>query len=185
MRAAVLLVVAGCGVPRAEYEELVFRVEKAEYLLAEAQKAADEREAAFEERIAALEAATRRSPPADPLTSKLLEQSIVKVDDTTYEVKRSLLLDSSTEVAKWLRVVPHRGPDGLPDGFRLSGIREGSPPTRAGLMNGDVLKSVNGHAVTSVDAAKTAYESIQDADRLELGIVRRRQPITLTLKLVE
>lgn len=58
------------------------------------------------------------------------------------------------------------------DGFVLGGIRGNSLPSMLGLQNGDVLTSVNGEAITSVDQAMALYSKLRRATNLQVTLMR-------------
>lgn len=81
------------------------------------------------------------------------------------------------------RAIVHIGPEGTPDGFRLSAIRAGSLPARAGLRNGDVVKAVNGLPLHSLEATLAAWETVKAGNptELTLTLTRRGDPVELTI----
>jgi S1-C subfamily serine protease len=56
-------------------------------------------------------------------------------------------------LANEMRTRRHRGSDGAYDGIEITEIKPGSVAERHGLKGGDVIKSINGHAVNSVSEA--------------------------------
>jgi hypothetical protein len=125
--------------------------------------------------------------PADPADLEGLDAAlsagIRRIDDTHYEVKTSLIekvLLNPMVAVKGARVVPAMK-DGKPEGFKLYAIRPGSLYYRIGLANGDTVQSINGHRLDSVDKTLEVYTQLRDAKRLELGLVRRGKPLTLTI----
>lgn len=69
--------------------------------------------------------------------------------------------------------------DGQVLGVMLSGIRRSSLLAKLGLRNGDLLRSINGYALTTLDDALDAYAKLRNASRLSLAVVRRERAITL------
>jgi type II secretion system protein C len=102
-------------------------------------------------------AATTGDAPIDGIT---------QIDETHYQVDSSLIgqylgdLDALTHMA---RAIPHRGADGEIDGYRLSGIRRNSPLSQLGVRNGDVIHSVNGTSLASMQEAMSAFQSLQSS----------------------
>ena len=84
------------------------------------------------------------------------------------------------ETAKGARVVP-AVKNGQPDGFKLYAIRAGSLYARIGLENGDQLRSINGLALDSADKALDLYTKVRDATKLEIQLLRRGKPTTITI----
>lgn len=110
---------------------------------------------------------------------------IIKVDDTHFEIP-SVVIDAvmanPMSAAKGARVVPAMK-NGAPEGFKLYAIRPSSPYARLGLQNGDTIKAINGHALTSVDKALEVYTKLRDAKTLEVELIRRGDPVTLHYKI--
>ncbi|MFO7861073.1 MAG: type II secretion system protein GspC [Desulfosalsimonas sp.] len=62
--------------------------------------------------------------------------------------------------------------DGRPGGLMLSGIRSESIFSEMGLESGDIIKSINGRQIRSVEDAMTFYENMQSSGEVELEIER-------------
>jgi len=93
------------------------------------------------------------------------------------------LLEDPEALSKMGRALLHRGPDGAFDGYRLSGIRRGSPPALMGFENGDVLHELNGHPLTSMEEAMEAYQALRGATGLDATVTRRGERIQLRIDL--
>jgi len=72
------------------------------------------------------------------------------------------------------RVVPHIS-NGKPAGFTISDIVPGSLYQQAGLLNGDIILSVNGKRITGVRQAMSMYQTLQSAAAIDLELVRAGQ----------
>jgi type II secretory pathway component PulC len=133
---------------------------------------------------AALAAAQAPAPPSSPV------QILETVEGPDGELRvvleaasaREALRDPSA-LARVARVVPHRTAEGVVDGLKLFGIRAGTLPALAGFHNGDVVLAVDGHAVSSPDAALEAYEALRDHTVFTFAIERAGQPRTLVVEL--
>jgi type II secretory pathway component PulC len=77
------------------------------------------------------------------------------------------------------RAIPHRGPDGELDGYRLSGIRRNSVLSQLGIRNGDVIHAVNGHSLSSVQDAMGAYQGLQSESGFAFDVTRRGQKMNM------
>lgn len=111
------------------------------------------------------------------------EEGIDKVDDNHYVIDRSLVDQYMTDldaVSRLGRAIPHRGSDGEIDGYRLSGIRRRSMGDQIGIKNGDIVHSVNGQDLTSMQGAMAAYQTLQTEGRFTFEITRRGQRQTMT-----
>jgi len=72
---------------------------------------------------------------------------------------------------------------GKPEGFQLSQIQQGSIITSAGFQDGDVIQSVNGMGVRSLDDAIALYQKLGDSDSFKISILRGNKPQTLHVKI--
>jgi len=73
--------------------------------------------------------------------------------------------------------------EGRPEGFQLSQIQEGSLLKSAGFQDGDVIRSVNGQEVRSLEDAIALYQKFGDGDSFVIGILRGERAKTLNVKL--
>ena len=108
------------------------------------------------------------------LTEAELSQGIEKVNDTNYNVSRSMLnkvLDNAGRLIGIAAVAP-RMEGGRSIGMEIRGVRDGTLLTKLGIQNGDILESVNGQSLTSTDAALGAYTTLRTADKFNLSIRR-------------
>jgi len=78
----------------------------------------------------------------------------------------------------WPRFVPEIR-DGQPVGFRLYGVRDGSPPVLLGLADGDLLLQANGRSLATPDDALAAVTTLRTADHVGLLVERDRHQIRL------
>jgi len=69
--------------------------------------------------------------------------------------------------------------NGKPDGLRLTGIRPNSIFQNMGIKNGDVITSVDGNTIESVDDALKLYQSLQSSSRVKLQLKRRGRRKTI------
>ncbi|MDQ6966050.1 MAG: PDZ domain-containing protein, partial [Mariprofundaceae bacterium] len=67
--------------------------------------------------------------------------------------------------------VPHQT-NGNPDGFLIQDIVPGSLYAQAGLMNGDVIRKVNGQDIASPEQGIALFQALQTASSLDLEITR-------------
>lgn len=72
---------------------------------------------------------------------------------------------------------------GRPEGFQLSQIQNGSILKSAGFQDGDVIRSVNGREVRSMEDAIALYQQLGDGDSYTIGILRDEKPKTLHVKI--
>ena len=110
-----------------------------------------------------------------------VESGVHKVDDSTFEVDRSLVekvLAIPTAVARGARIVPSVK-NGQPNGFKLYAIRPSSVYSKIGFMNGDTVHAVNGFELNSMDKALEVYTKVRESSSLSVSITRRGKPVTL------
>jgi general secretion pathway protein C len=111
----------------------------------------------------------------------LLDAGIKKIDDTTYEIDRSLVAEvfaSPTAFPRGARVVPAMK-NGKPEGLKLYALRPTSVYSKLGLADGDLIQSINGFELTTADKTLEAYTKLRDATSLQVEATRRGRPITL------
>lgn len=130
----------------------------------------------------------RRGPDADRnagLTDEELEQGIEKINDTNFNISRSMLnkvLDNAGRLIGIAAVRP-KMEGGSSVGMEIRGIRANTLLTKLGIQNGDILESVNGQSLTSTDAALGAYTTLRTADKFNLSIRRGDQSMVINYNL--
>ena len=87
------------------------------------------------------------------------------------------ILANPAALMKQARVLP-AVVDGETRGFKFAGIRSGSLPKLLGLSNGDVLTSVNGKDIRSIDDATALYTKLRNAPNLSINVERKGKQIT-------
>lgn len=113
-------------------------------------------------------------------------EGVTKTGDNSYQVDASLVADALSNIdqlANQVRAIPHRGPDGEIDGFRLSAIRRGSLLNKLGIKNGDIIHSVNGSALNSASAAMGAYQQFGSEKNFTFEVTRRNQKQSLNYEI--
>jgi general secretion pathway protein C len=107
-------------------------------------------------------------------------ESISCADENNCTVKRAFvekLLSNPALLARQARLVPAIR-DGETKGFKFYGIRPGSIPKMLGVKNGDMVTSVNGNDLKSVDQALGLYTKLRSAKHLSVNIERKGKIIT-------
>jgi general secretion pathway protein C len=82
-------------------------------------------------------------------------------------------------ISRMGRALLHRGPDGEFDGYRLSAIRRDTLADQLGIKNGDIIHSVNGQPLNSVQSAMNAYNTMRTESSFCFEISRRGSPTEL------
>src|SRR5690606_7923806 len=109
------------------------------------------------------------------ITEEDMNQGIRMQSETQYTVKRDFLdkvLANQAEIMRSARIVPHEE-NGQVTGVKLYGIRRNSLLGKLGLQNGDLLRNINGYAMSSPDTALEAYARLRSADKLSVSVTRR------------
>jgi hypothetical protein len=120
----------------------------------------------------------------DPAAANPYADRIRKIDDTTYEVERSVVRDlvSGSMQSAGARVLPVNK-DGKLDGLRLIGVKPGGLANSLGLANSDVLQGVNNTKIESANTLLELYAQLDKLDTVSLDGTRRGKPLKLTLRL--
>ncbi len=117
--------------------------------------------------------------------TELVDESVNKVDDSTYEIDRKLvdkITSNPALVARGARVVPSIK-NGKTVGFKLYAIRPSSVFAKIGLMNGDTIHSINNFELTSLDKGLEVYTKVREANNLTVSITRRGKPVTISYRI--
>jgi type II secretion system protein C len=91
-------------------------------------------------------------------------------------------LANPTKFARSVRVRPYKK-NGEVTGFRLRRIKKGSPLELLGAQKGDIIHSVNGVPLTSVDQALAAYQNMRNENTLTFSITRKGRPTDLVINI--
>ncbi|MEZ4236791.1 MAG: type II secretion system protein GspC [Myxococcota bacterium] len=102
--------------------------------------------------------------------------------DNKFAVSRDLFdknINDLEGISRMGRALLHRGPDGEFDGYRLSAIRRNTLADQLGIKNGDIIHSVNGQPLNSVQSAMNAYNTMRTESNFCFEISRRGSPTEL------
>lgn len=80
---------------------------------------------------------------------------------------------STEDLARSARVIPHFASSDELDGLKLVGIRSDSLASSCGFHNGDVVNTVAGVGLYSVEDAMTAYEAARRKSTFTVELTRR------------
>jgi general secretion pathway protein C len=124
-------------------------------------------------RPAAASSHERRAPAAPTV------EGVTRIGEHRYEVRRAVIdRFQSGGLMSSPRVIPEVR-DGHPVGFRLFGIRPDSPYAAIGVVNGDLLLSVNGFPLATPDDALEAYSKLRVANHVSLVVERDGQRVPI------
>lgn len=108
--------------------------------------------------------------------NKKLRGDARKLDDREWAVNRSKVqkyLDKPKSLMKEGRIKPNYNPKtNKRDGLKITNIPPNGIYAEIGLMNGDVLKAVNGETIENQRQAIELFEKMSKKDRVELTIKR-------------
>lgn len=107
------------------------------------------------------------------------KDGIKEISPGNFEVDRAMLdeqLADLDNLVRQARVIPHYK-RGKPAGFKVVGIRSNSIFRHLGLKSGDVLKSVGGEELTSINKALGLFEQLKTSDNVSLDLERRGKPL--------
>lgn len=131
--------------------------------------------------------------PSDPAVSRVVEDPAALAAAVRCEtearctVERSYLetlLINPGGLAKQARLVPKNDDEGRMLGLKLYGIRPGSFFKALGFKNGDMVRSINGHALGSMEQTLELYTKLRREKTYTLELERRGGPFTLTIEIV-
>lgn len=101
---------------------------------------------------------------------------VVNAGNNTFKIKRADLLKYTNDLSSVLmqaRAVPNKDPiTGEVNGFRLLDMQPGSIYERLGLQRMDVIKTVNGEPVDSIQKAMELYNALKNNSIVKMGVER-------------
>lgn len=103
---------------------------------------------------------------------------LTEVAPATYSIDRGLMEAAKANPQPFIQGVRAvlAEKDGVPQGFRILGVRLNSALYALGLRHGDILTSVNGHKLSSIDEALLAAAAMKTATRFRVDVLREGQP---------
>lgn len=128
------------------------------------------------ERIDLIASATTTKQPAKVSSARdELDEGIARLDDTHYEVDRSLIesIIANPRKVKGARISLGK------QGVTLYAVRASSPFGKIGLKNGDRILEINGMAATSADKLLEIYAAVKTANAVSVTVQRRGAEHTL------
>jgi len=130
--------------------------------------------------------------PAVSMVGELVsvDNSINEIEKNIYEIKRNLidetLADMSTIVAQ-ARLIPNfiaNGQERQIEGFRIYRIREGSIFEQLGLVNGDVILTVNNNSLNNINIGFQLFESLKNENNISLQVDRQGEILDLAYRII-
>lgn len=121
-------------------------------------------------------------PVTEPAGNQPYGAGIKALDESNYEVPRNEVdraLANLNDLAMQARIVP-AFKDGQAEGFKLFSIRPDSLYSKIGIVNGDVIKRINGFEMNSPEKALEVYTKLKDANRIDIELDRNGQSLRKT-----
>ena len=139
-----------------------------------------------EDQSAAPRAVRSRARPTRTAKARTAAQgqgpvTVRKVGDNNFVMDRREVegvLQDFNKLLTQIRVVPHFA-DGKPDGFKIFNIRPGSLFASLGMVNGDIIKRVNGLDITGPEQALQMFQQLRDESQVTVDLERFRKNLTL------
>lgn len=127
-----------------------------------------------------LETATPRR--GSSFNKRRATQGITMLNERERVVSRNLFerqMQRLPEVLNQAQAAPYWDNNGLEAGFRIVDIEPDSVFDKLGLLQEDVIVSVNGVSVRNNQEALAAYQSFKSSEALQIGLLRDGQEITI------
>lgn len=104
-----------------------------------------------------------------------------RVADNQYEIPQAevdaVMNGGLATVATTVRIVPYFE-GGKSAGFKLYSVKAGSLLSKLGLLNGDILRKVNGYEISSPEKALEVYGILKSERNVTLDVTRGGKPQT-------
>jgi type II secretion system protein C len=126
---------------------------------------------------------TESKPVGD--NSGYTRNGVRKVGDYERVVSQQALrqqLKNLPQLLQQARTVPHIE-DGVQAGFRVVGIQSGSVFADLGIEQEDVIRSVNGTPVRTVEEALNAYRSLRTQTAFQVDLLRQGREVTINFSI--
>ena len=126
-----------------------------------------------------------KPPRSKRLSRRDIRKAIKKVGPYKRVVDQTVFEQALANPTRFMREVsvrPHKK-RGEVDGFRLRKVRRRSVFEELGAKKGDVVHSVNGKSLNSVESALIAYQELRSASSFTFDITRKGKPISLEISL--
>jgi general secretion pathway protein C len=120
-----------------------------------------------------------------------LDGKIQRVSDTYYKIERSGLesaMANLNEVVTQARMVPNFVQDGgtrKVEGFRVFKIIPGGLFEKLGMRNGDVIKTINGANMDSIEKGFELMKQLPYAKTFQIELLRGSAPVPMSYEIVD
>jgi len=128
------------------------------------------------------DAPTAPAPKGGAVPAVASGAGVRKIADNQFEISQgeidAVMNGGLATIATTVRVVPYFE-SGKSAGFKLYSIKAGSLLSKLGLVNGDVLRKVNGYEISSPEKALEVYGMLKSERNVTLDVSRGGKPQTL------
>jgi general secretion pathway protein C len=126
-------------------------------------------------------APTTPTPALASTDTSITTEGISKTGENSYEISRDLInskLGDLATLANEAKAIPNMK-NGEFNGFKLYAIRSTSVFAQIGMKNGDILQTVNGEKVDSLEKAMGLLGTLNSASSINIGLQRRGQDVKM------
>jgi general secretion pathway protein C len=121
----------------------------------------------------------REFPEAAPVSTRRDMTSVSRAADPSTSIQ-SVVAQNVSKLADVIRPTPYFV-NGQQQGYRVYPGRNREQFARLGLRPGDLIKDIDGQALTDPSQAMQIFESLNNADQVSVTVERNGQPQVLTL----
>ncbi len=139
-----------------------------------------------EDRIERIRKRRERQEEREEKNREGLEDKIDQLSETEFVIRReameNAMKDGMNSLMTQARVIPNfagSGDDRAVDGFRIYGIKPDSVYQYLGLLNGDVIKSINGQTMDDLEKALSLMSGLKTQTSFTVEIERKRRPLEM------
>lgn len=125
--------------------------------------------------------ASATPPVVASADAPITTEGITKTGENSYEISRDLINSKLSDLAALTneaKAIPNMK-NGEFNGFKLYAIRSTSVFSQIGLKNGDVIQSVNGEKIDSLEKAMGLLQTMNSASSVQIGLQRRGQSVNM------
>jgi general secretion pathway protein C len=121
------------------------------------------------------------APAVAGTDTAITTEGINKTGENAYEISRDLLNSKVSDLASLAneaKAIPNMK-NGEFNGFKLYAIRSTSVFAQIGMKNGDILQTVNGEKIDSLEKAMGLLTTLNSASSMQIGLQRRGQSVNM------
>lgn len=119
--------------------------------------------------------------PFAPSRPDPLADTVTRISSRSFEVPRSTFERVFNATSSYRNIARTMTAPSRTGGFRLYAIRPGSLLAAIGLVNGDTVRALNGHEVSTPDEVVELYQQLKDAREWRIDVIRHGAPELITI----